>query len=241
MKRVVVLVVAVGVLASGGVLAWFYSNGNEAPSSALTAPTIGPASTVAGEAVVPSTVAAGEIPSTSIGTATFAISSDDSSASFTLEEQLRGVDTTVVGTTDQVAGEIFVDFDNPVASVLGEIVINARTFTTDSNNRTRAVRGAILDTDTFEFITFAPTSSAGLPSVPTGSFAFSVTGDLTVRDITQPVTFDVSVTASKDSVTGTATAIVTRSQFELVIPNVAFVANVGEDVTLTLEFVALPG
>ena len=189
MKRVVVVAIAVGVLVVGGALAWFYSNGNEAPSTELTAPPI--ATSLTNGAVGDSLPVETSVPEPAA--ATYTISSAESAVSFTLQEELRGVDTTVVGSTDQVAGEILVDFNDPSASVLGDVVINARTLATDSSNRTRTVRGAILDTDTFEFITFSPTSVDGLPTEATDSFTFTVTGDLTIRDITQSVTFDVAV------------------------------------------------
>ncbi len=240
MKRVVVVAIAVGVLVVGGALAWFYSNGNEAPSTELTAPPIATSSTsgAGGDSLPVETTLADPAPAVS---STYTIASEESTVSFTLQEELRGVDTTVVGSTDQVAGEILVDFNDPSASVLGDVVINARTLATDSSNRTRAVRGAILDTDTFEFITFSPTSVDGLPTETTDSFTFTVTGDLTIRDITRSVTFDVAVSGSDERLEGTASALVNRTDFELVIPNVPFVANVSEDVTLTIEFVALPG
>ncbi len=240
MKRAVLTLIAVGVLVSGGVVAWFFSIGNAEPSTELTAPPV-------------STTAIGEVPfedslpsndssfSTTVPSNLYSISSDLSQVTFTLQEELRGADTIVVGTTDQVAGEIIVDLDNPAASALGEVVINARTFTTGTSNRDRAVRGAILDSDNFEFITFVPTSLDGLPTEPADSFDFTITGDLTIRDFTQSVVFEVAVSGSADGVEGTATVVVNRTDFELNIPNVPAVANVSEEVTLSIEFVALPG
>ncbi|MDH3192799.1 MAG: YceI family protein [Acidimicrobiia bacterium] len=240
MKRVVVVAIAVGVLVVGGALAWFYSSGNEDPSTELTAPPI------AASSASTSTVDSQPVETTSTDEApgaptTFTIASSESMVSFALQEELRGVDTTVSGSTDQVAGEILVDFDDPSASVLGDVVVNARTLETESSNRTRTVRGAILDTDTFEFITFSPTSIDGLPTEPTDSFTFTVTGDLTIRDVTRSVTFDVAVSGSEERLEGTASGVVNRNDFELVIPSVPFVANVSEEVTLTIDFVALPG
>jgi polyisoprenoid-binding protein YceI len=69
--------------------------------------------------------------------------------------------------------------------------------------------------------------------------SFKVTGNLKIRDIVQPVTFDVTATARSDSeIEGTAKTTVTRSAFELTIPNVPSVADVTDDVTLELQFVA---
>ncbi len=172
----------------------------------------------------------------------YRIDTAGSKVSFTLTEELRGTPTTVVGITDQVAGDIFVDFANPANSKMGVIRINARTLETDQSFRNRAIRSEILQSaeDKYQFIDFTPTSITGLPDkVEVGStIKFQVIGDLKIRDIVQSVTFDVSVTATADSVLGSATAKVTRTQFDLQIPNVPGVANVSDDVTLDIKFTA---
>lgn len=176
----------------------------------------------------------------------FSIVADDSEVRFILNEVLRGSPNTVTGRTDQIAGEIGVDFANPAASQVGEIRINARTLATDNELRNRAIRGQILQSsqDQFEFISFQPTSLDGLPtSVTLGeAFTFQITGDLTIRDITNPVTFDVTVTpVSETRLEGTATATVLREDYGLIIPNVPGVADVDEAVKLEIDFVATAG
>jgi len=174
---------------------------------------------------------------------TFQIVQAESEARFTMDELLRGEPTTVVGVTDQVAGEILVDFANPAVAQVGTININARTLTTDSDFRNKAIKNKILETDAYEFITFTPTAISGLPdSVSAGdSFEFEMTGDLTIRDITNEAVFVVSVTAVSESrLEGSASSIVSRGAYNLVIPSVPSVAEVDEDVVLELDFVATP-
>jgi len=172
----------------------------------------------------------------------YRIDTTNSLVSFTLTEDLRGQPTTVVGTTDQVAGDIFVDFTTPANSKMGVIRINARTLVTPENQRNNAIRARILQSadDKYQFIEFTPTAITGLPDkVEVGStIKFKITGDLKIRDIVQSVTFDVSVTAAADSLTGSATAQITRDQFNLQIPFVPFVANVSNEVTLDIKFTA---
>ncbi len=68
-----------------------------------------------------------------------------------------------------------------------------------------------------------------------------MTGDLKIRDMVNAVTFDVSVTLVADNrLEGTATTVVLRSDYDLRIPSVPSVANVTDEVTLTLNFVAEP-
>ncbi len=175
------------------------------------------------------------------GLTVYEIKSAESEVRFTLGEILRGVPTAVIGKTDQVAGQIALDFDDPTTAKVGTIQINARTLLTDNNFRNKAIRNRILFTDAFEFITFEPTAVTGLPdSISEGdTVEFQITGDLTVRDRTNEVTFAVTATAvSPDRIEGTATTTVMRRNFNLQIPSVSGVADVDEEVILEIDFVA---
>jgi polyisoprenoid-binding protein YceI len=169
------------------------------------------------------------------------ISQDGSQVRFELDEDLRGERKTVVGITNQVSGEIAVNPTNITESRVGVILINARTLLTDNDFRNRAIQNNILDTGEFEFITFSPSEIVSLPS--NGSIGeeirFFVIGDLTIRDITQSVTFDVMVIVDSETrMVGSASAIVTRADYDLNIPSVPNVANVEEEVELYIDFVA---
>jgi polyisoprenoid-binding protein YceI len=171
----------------------------------------------------------------------FQIVQAESQASFTLDELLNGAPKTVVGTTDQVAGEIAISPDDLSAAQIGTITINARTFATDSTRRDQAIRNFVLSTDSYELITFTPTSISGLSGsgAPGTPYTFQIAGDLTIRDKTMPVVFDATVQAENTSrLNGTATTTINRSDFGLDIPSVPMVANVSEQVQLNLTFVA---
>lgn len=215
----------------------------DTPPSAPTA-TNPPAAT---QPVVASPAASAEQPATSApapaaGLVIFSIDPAASEARFSIYEELRGEPKTVVGVTNAVAGELAVDPANLDATQVGIIQINARTLSTDSDQRNRAIRNRILHTDSYEYITFAPTAITGLSgsAQPGDTLTFQIAGDLTIRDVTQPVVFAVTATAqSATQLAGLATTVVNRSDFGLLIPSVAQVANVGEQVTLELEFVAI--
>jgi polyisoprenoid-binding protein YceI len=169
----------------------------------------------------------------------FQINPDNSSVSFVLDEELRGQPKTVVGETNQVAGEIAFDKNDLSTAQVGVIQVNARTLATDNDFRNRALNNEILETGDHEFITFTPTAINGLPdSVEPGeSVSFTLVGDLTIRDITNEATFDVEATLVSDTeFTGTASTIVTRTDYGLVIPSVPNVANVEEEVELYIDF-----
>jgi polyisoprenoid-binding protein YceI len=175
----------------------------------------------------------------------FRIQQDGSEARFYIEETMRGERITVVGTTDQVAGDVLVNFDNPAASQLGVIRINVRTLQTDESLRNQAIRGQILESARaeYEFSEFAPTGLEGLPeSVEIGeAVEFQIVGDLTLRDVTRTLTFDATVSvAAEDRLEGVARTTILRDDFNVNIPRLpTFVADVGDEVVLEIEFVAL--
>jgi polyisoprenoid-binding protein YceI len=174
----------------------------------------------------------------------YRITVDESEARFELDEDLAGVRTRVTGITDQVAGDIIVDFGSPADSELGTIRVNARTLATDNSFRDRAIRGQILRSsdDAYEFIEFVPTALETLPdSAAVGdTVTFQVIGDLTVIETTLSTTFEVTVNlVAADRIEGTATTTVLRSDYGLEIPEVPSVANVTDEVMLTIDFVAL--
>ena len=180
--------------------------------------------------------------SASEGIVVFSIVQAESEVRFTLGELLSGVPTTVVGATDQVAGEIAIDPENPASTKVGVIQVNARTFATDSDFRNRAINNSILETGRFEYVTFTPSEIANFPENPSigESLEFQISGDLTVRDFTNPVTFDVVVTAVSESrLEGSASATIARADYGLQIPEVPRVADVDEEVLLEIDFVAL--
>jgi len=176
------------------------------------------------------------------GVIVFSIVQAESEVRFTLDELLRGAPTTVVGVTNQVAGEVAIDPAAPANSKVGMISINARTFVTDNNFRNRAINNEILETDEFEFVTFTPTAITEFPENPEigQALEFQIAGDLTIRDITNEVTFDVVVTVvSETRIEGYASAYVARGDYDLVIPSVPSVADVDEEVLIEIDFVAV--
>lgn len=167
---------------------------------------------------------------------------EDSEVRFIIDGVLNNAPYTVVGTTDQVAGELAIDPSNPAASQVGVIQVNARTLTIDNEFRNRAIKNRILMTDEYEYITFTPTELVGLlESVEIGqSYSFQIVGDLTIRDVTQQVTFDVTaMPESAERLSGTAQTTIAYADFGLSIPEVPQVASVADDVRLEIDFVAV--
>lgn len=201
--------------------------------TAVATTTLPPAEAGPTDAASPEAVAAPAV--------VFRILADESEARFLIDEILRGSPNTVVGVTSQVSGEILIQPTAPGQSTLGPIQIDAATLVTDSRFRNGAINNFVLQTGAFPLITFTPTSFDGLPqAVAAGdSLSFTVSGDLTIRDVTLPVTFDVTVSVeSPTRLTGLARATILRSDFGLTIPSVPQVAEVSDDITLEFQFAA---
>ncbi|HEY7704229.1 MAG TPA: YceI family protein [Acidimicrobiia bacterium] len=215
------LLIGLGVVGIGAAAWVWFGGGTADPPTGLTAPPV---------------EGSGEV---------YAIAQGGSTATFEIDEELRGRPNRVVGSTSDVVGNIRVDTADASASSVGTIIISARTFATDSAFRDRAIRGPVIlnsADDDFEFITFEPISVEGLsgPIVEGEELDFQVTGNLTVRGATAPVTFDVTAALRNGNIEGTAETTINRSDFGIGIPSVPSVANVSEEVLIRLDFVAAP-
>lgn len=208
----------------------------EAPPEPTAAPTDVPAP-AATDTVAPTVAPA------AAEAAVFKINPEKSKAAFSIDEKLRGKAFTVLGVTSKVSGDITLSPDDLSQAKIGVIQIDARDLSTDSSFRNTAIRRFILESnkDEFQFITFEPTAIDGLPaSAKVGdTLTFKITGNLKVRAIVKPVTFETTATMVSDTeISGTAKTVVTRTDYELTIPSVPGVADVADEVPLEITFVA---
>lgn len=178
----------------------------------------------------------------------YAIDPAQSTARFYIDEVLNGQDKTVIGETNQVGGQMAVNFDDPSQTEIGEIVINARTFVTDDDNRNRAIRTFILQSnqDQYEFITFAPETITidGQSSdaiVPGTVLQVSISGDLTVVAATNTVTFTGEITYNADeTISGVLDTTIRYADYDISIQAPPIVSDISEETRLELDFVAVP-
>lgn len=173
----------------------------------------------------------------------FRINSSRSEARFSVYETFPI--GTAIGRTNQIAGDIIIDFTTPANSQLGTIRVNLRSLKTDDSKRDLSIRCCVLLTaqDDFEFSEFVPISFSGFPEqVEVGKiYNFTVTGDLTVRGTTQPTTFNVElIIKSFDEILGSAKTIVNRSDFNILNndENGFDYHGVEEQINLEFDFVA---
>jgi polyisoprenoid-binding protein YceI len=202
MRKIIGAVLAVAVVAVGGFLVWFFVIKDDAPDrlgqsdldAALATTTVvvgtAPATTPPPDTAVAITDAPGEGTPAGDVTGTWVISID-STVGYRATEVLAGLETEGVGRTDAVTGTMIID-GTVVQSAAFEV--DMTTITSDSDRRDNQFQGRIMTTDQFPTATFVLTEPIDVGSIPSEGETVTVTatGDLTLRGVTRPVTFEMT-------------------------------------------------
>jgi polyisoprenoid-binding protein YceI len=116
---------------------------------------------------------------------------DASQLGYRVKEVLFGVDTEAVGRTNQITGSMTID-----GTILtqAEFVVDVAAISSDESRRDGQFRGRIMSTDEFPTATFTLTEPIELGVEPTegAEVTVSASGDLTLRGVTNPVTFELT-------------------------------------------------
>jgi polyisoprenoid-binding protein YceI len=147
---------------------------------------------------------------------------------------------TAVGRTQGVAGELLVDFSEPANSQVGETVIDVSQFTSDESRRDNYIRQNGLESARYPQAVFVPSLIEGLPdSVSIGDqVSFSIYGDLTIKNVTRSVVWQVALTVGEGRLVGSAETEILMSDFGVGPIQIAFLRT-EDQVRLTFDFVAL--
>ncbi|HWL34904.1 MAG TPA: YceI family protein [Frankiaceae bacterium] len=180
-RRLVLLLcvpLAIAALVVGG--AWVYANvveGDPAAELTLSDTTGAPA---------PSATAAGPGDWTVTG---------ESQVGYRVDEVLFGQNVTAVGRTNEVTGGITLD-DATVTKAA--FTVDMASVTSDRDRRDGQYRSRIMAVSEFPTSEFALTEPIELGSLPAdgATVTAKATGDLTLRGVTKPVTFDVKARRS---------------------------------------------
>src|SRR5215831_13420083 len=105
--------------------------------------------------------------------------------------------TKVRGQFGEFEGSAHLDGDDPWKSS-AELTMQAKSIQTRNRQRDEALRSKFLDTDNHPAVTF---TSAKVEQASDANF--TVTGDLTIRGVTKPVTVDLKLTGAKTDPRGT--------------------------------------
>ncbi|SHJ52116.1 YceI family protein [Pseudozobellia thermophila] len=142
------------------------------------------------------------------------------------------------GTVNLKSGTLIFDGDKLTG---GEFVADMTSLvSTDMSGEGKGKLEGHLKSDDFFGVEKHPTSKLVFTKVKaTGKNAYEVTGDLTIKGITKPVTFDVSVYGSK----ATANVKIDRTKYDVKYGSGSFFENLGDktiydefDLVVDLEF-----
>jgi polyisoprenoid-binding protein YceI len=176
------------------------------------------------------------------GTRTFRIVPAQTEASYEVQEQFldRNLPNKAIGKTSDVEGEFQFSSDGKPTGQVTKITVDLRTLTSDSGMRDRRIRQQWLESNKYPFAEFISTGVEGVPeSYSAGQqVSFKLLGNMTIRDVTRPVAFDVTGELDGETVTGTATTQILMKDFGFDPPSVAGILTVQDGVSITVNFTA---
>jgi polyisoprenoid-binding protein YceI len=202
----------------------------------------GGSTTLATPSPSPSATATAALPTTA-STAAWTVT-DKSKATIRVREQLVGVSlpSDAVLTATGAQGSFALNSDGTFSSG-SKISFQLSTLSSDESNRDSFIKQDTLQVRQFPTAEFVPTKTAGLtvPLAPSGTFTFTLTGNMTIKGKTKEVTFDVTAKRDGSDLTATATANPTWkfADFGMTAPSVPFrVLSVTDEIRPTIDLVA---
>lgn len=161
-------------------------------------------------------------------------------ARYRVREQLARLNfpNDAVGKTSRIEGGIAIDANGAIVKAESRFTIDMASLASDSDRRDNYVRRNTLQTAEHPQAVFVPTGFRNLkfPLPASGDVTFQIVGDLTIRGVTRPVTWDVTAKIANNAITGEATTQFTFADFEITKPRVASVLSVADDIKLEYTF-----
>jgi polyisoprenoid-binding protein YceI len=214
------------------------------PTAATAAkPTTAAGQPTSATAAKPTESGASKPSTASADTVLLNLAADGSRARFRAREQLARLPapSEAIGTTSEVSGAVGVG-PNGVVADASKISVQLDSLTSDSGQRDRFIKQNTLQTQQFPSAEFLPKQASGLPwPLPTsGEMSFQLTGDLTIRGVTQPKTWEIKAQFAPNEVTGSGSTSITLEQFGMEKPRVASVLSIEDTIVLEIDFRAVP-
>ncbi len=184
------------------------------------------------------------------GVRTFVVVPEESQASYVVDEEffagaldklgIEAGNNVVVGTTPGVSGEIQLNLEASDPLESAHFSVDMTGLKTDQDRRDGWLQENAIETDSYPQATFAATSVEGLPAnINEGeAINFQLVGDLTVRDVTNSVTFDVTAVLEGDTLQGTAVLPLMLTDFGIAPPDFANTLTVADAFRIEVELVA---
>ena len=166
------------------------------------------------------------------GGSTWAVT-DASELGYRVEEVLFGVSTEGVGRTNQITGSLTID---GTAVTQAEFVVDVASISSDESKRDGQFRGRIMSTDEFPEARFTLTEPIELALEPAegAQVATTATGELTLRGVTNPVTFELTAQLANGKIGVLGNIPVVFADYSIANPSIGGITT--EDNGL-LEFV----
>ena len=119
------------------------------------------------------------------------VPTDASEFGYRVDEVIAGVSTTAVGRSNEISGLLTIA---GTTAPTVDVEVQIDTIKSDSALRDGRFAGDIMNSDEFPTATFSLTEPIEFGSIPTGTeqVVASATGELTLRGVTNPVTFEVT-------------------------------------------------
>jgi polyisoprenoid-binding protein YceI len=169
---------------------------------------------------------------------------DKSKATIRVREQLVGVslpsDAVLTATGAKGSFELKADGTFTTDS---KITFELTTLSSDERDRDNFIKNDTLQVRQFPTAQFVPTKTGGLtsPLAASGTFTFTLTGNMTIKGKTKEVTFDVTAKRDGSDLTATATANPSWKfgDFGMTAPSVPFrVLSVTDEIRAAIDIVA---
>jgi polyisoprenoid-binding protein YceI len=168
------------------------------------------------------------------------LASTGNAARYRVRERLMGhdFDNDAIGETKSLTGAISFDSNGKVIRDVSKFTVDAGSFVSDKDRRDGFVRGRLLEADEYPMVLLVPTTVRGMtiPLPATGSRPFEMTGDLTVRGVTRPTTWNGTVQFKDGTVSGSAATAFTFGDIQMEQPRVPVLLSVADTIRLEINF-----
>ncbi|MDX2939168.1 YceI family protein [Streptomyces ipomoeae] len=146
-----------------------------------------------------------------------------SQAGYRVDEVLFGQNTTAVGRTEEVTGELKIEGTRATS---GTFTVDVASVKSDSDQRDGQFRGRVMNTERYPEATFELTEPADFGSVPQGDeqVTAKASGDLTIHGEANSVTFDLTAQRTGDGFRVSGSIPVTFDDYGIDAPNFGGIA-----------------
>lgn len=184
---------------------------------------------------------------------TFIVVPESSKALYRVEEEfLQGAverlgkdlgHHTAVGFTRTIEGYLELSRDDPPQVVGGQIIVDIRSLESDDDKRDQRIREQYLESNQFPLAVFDVT---GVEDFPTSyaegqEVTFTLVGDLTIREITNEMKWEVTTVLEGDTITGTAVTSIMMVDFGFDPPEILGFIEAQDPARIEIEIMAVEG